>query len=97
MTRKIAAVGVHMRRNITSHGVGLNVSTNMDWFDRIIPCGLEGMDTWSFEREGVLGKSVEEVGGVFSEEIARLVRCGEVRRVEEAEVLKSVSSSAASC
>lgn len=88
--RKIAAVGVHMRRNITSHGIGLNISTNMDWFDRIVPCGLEGVDTWSFEKEGVLGKSVEEVGDVFSEEVARLVGCGEVKRAEEREVLNGV-------
>lgn len=91
-TRKIAAVGVHMRRNITSHGIGLNISTNMDWFDKIIPCGLEGVDTWSFEKEGVLGKSVEEVGGVFSEGVARLVGCGGVKRVEEVEILDGVSA-----
>lgn len=91
-TRKIAAVGVHMRRNITSHGIGLNISTNMDWFNHIIPCGLEGVDTWSFEKEGVLGKSVEEVGGVFSEGVARLVGCGGVKRVEEAEGLDGVSA-----
>lgn len=91
-TRKIAAVGVHMRRNITSHGIGLNISTNTDWFDQIIPCGLEGVDTWSFEKEGVLGKSVEEVGGVFSEGVAKLVGCGRVKRVEEAEVLDGVSA-----
>lgn len=81
-----------MRRNITSHGVGLNISTNTDWFDRIIPCGLEGMDTWSFEKEGVLGKSVKEVGGVFTEGVAKLVGCGGVKKVEEAEVLEGISS-----
>ncbi|KAH7333337.1 hypothetical protein BKA65DRAFT_507577 [Rhexocercosporidium sp. MPI-PUGE-AT-0058] len=40
--RKIAALGVHLRRNITSYGVGLNVNTDLRWFDRIVACGLVG-------------------------------------------------------
>lgn len=67
---KIAAIGVHMRRNITSHGVGLNVNTDLWWFDRIVACGLEGKRTTSFEKMKVGGKSVDEVGGVFVEELA---------------------------
>ncbi|KAF2275947.1 lipoyltransferase [Westerdykella ornata] len=66
---KIAAVGVHMRRNVTSHGVGLNVSTDLWWFERIVACGLEGKRTTSFEREGVKGVGVDEVGRVFVEEV----------------------------
>ncbi|KAF8244656.1 lipoyltransferase, partial [Wilcoxina mikolae CBS 423.85] len=51
-TRKICAVGVHMRRNVTSFGVGLNVDTDLWWFDRIVACGLEGKEATSFVREG---------------------------------------------
>ncbi|KAL3420443.1 mitochondrial lipoate-protein ligase [Phlyctema vagabunda] len=40
--RKIAALGIHLRRNITSFGVALNVNTNLEWYDRITACGLEG-------------------------------------------------------
>jgi lipoate-protein ligase B len=40
--RKIAALGVHLRRNVTSYGVGLNVQTDLRWFDRIVACGLVG-------------------------------------------------------
>ena len=68
---KIAAIGVHMRRHITSHGIGLNVHTDLSWFDRIVACGLEGKKTTSFEREGVIGKSVEEVGDVFVQEFSK--------------------------
>jgi lipoate-protein ligase B len=67
---KIAAIGVHMRRNITSHGIGLNVNTDLWWFNRIVACGLEGKRTTSFANEGVEGKTVEEVGKVFVGEIA---------------------------
>lgn len=68
---KIAALGVHMRRNITSHGIGLNVNTNLWWFDRIVACGLEGKRTTSFKREGIEGVEVVDVGRVFVEEIGK--------------------------
>lgn len=50
---KIAALGVHLRRNITSYGVGLNLSTELRWFDRIVACGLEGKKTTSMKAQGV--------------------------------------------
>ena len=75
---KIAAVGVHMRRNITSHGIGLNVNTNLWWFNRIVACGLEGKKATSFENEGVVGKSVEEVTDVFVEEFAKRLQVGDI-------------------
>ena len=49
--KKIAALGVHLRRNVASYGVGLNVYTDLRWFDRIVACGLEGLGTTSM-REG---------------------------------------------
>jgi lipoyl(octanoyl) transferase len=67
--RKIAALGVHLRRHVTSHGVGLNVSTDLRWFERIVACGLEGKSVTSMEKEmrkgGKGAPSVEEVAGVW--------------------------------
>lgn len=84
---KIAAVGVHMRRNITSHGVGLNINTDLWWFDRIVACGLEGKRTTSFTREGILDKGVDGVGRAFVREISeRLHGVEDVERLAAEEV-----------
>lgn len=48
---KIAALGVHLRRNVTSHGVGLNMTTDLRWYERIVACGLEGKGVTSVEQE----------------------------------------------
>ena len=80
--RKVCAVGVHLRRNVSSHGIGLNVSTDLGWLDRIVGCGLE--DKRATSLEAVLGTEVkggvEEVARVFVEEIAK-----ELKNVESVE------------
>jgi lipoate-protein ligase B len=53
--KKIAAIGVAVRRCITFHGLALNVNTDLAYFDRIIPCGLAWADVTSMARE--LGKA----------------------------------------
>lgn len=62
---KICALGVHLRRNVASHGIGLNVSTELGWFGRIVACGLEGKGTTSLSEQGVHEVVVEEVGDAF--------------------------------
>jgi lipoate-protein ligase B len=52
--RKIAAIGIAVRRGITFHGLALNVNTDLSYFKRIIPCGLAWADVTSMA--GELGK-----------------------------------------
>jgi lipoyl(octanoyl) transferase len=53
---KIAALGVHISRAVTSHGFALNVNTDLSYFDLIIPCGITAKPVTSMERE--LGRQV---------------------------------------
>ncbi len=49
--RKICALGVRTSRWVTMHGFALNVSTNLGYFDHIIPCGIRGKAVTSLEVE----------------------------------------------
>jgi lipoate-protein ligase B len=59
--RKIAAIGVAVRRCITYHGLALNVNTDLSYFQRIVPCGLTWADVTSMQKEIGVEQSVGEV------------------------------------
>jgi lipoyl(octanoyl) transferase len=54
---KIAALGIHISRSVTSHGFALNVNTDLSYFDLIVPCGVESKPVTSMQRE--LGREVD--------------------------------------
>jgi lipoyl(octanoyl) transferase len=64
---KLGAIGVHISRWITSHGFAYNVSTDLRFFDLIIPCGIADRKATSLEK--LLGHSVDS-----REVVARLTR-----------------------
>jgi lipoate-protein ligase B len=69
--RKIASIGVHVKQWVTWHGFALNVTTDLGHFDRIVPCGIQGVEMTSVEREGGRGKGEESL---WDQAVAAVVR-----------------------
>lgn len=69
---KIAAIGVHISRAVTTHGFALNVSTDLDFFSLIVPCGLSGRQVTSMQRELAKPVSMEEIATAASRNFGRV-------------------------
>jgi lipoyl(octanoyl) transferase len=72
--RKICALGVRSSRWVTMHGFALNVNANLDYFNNIVPCGIENKAVASMDME--LGEKInmEEVKGRLKANLASLFK-----------------------
>jgi lipoyl(octanoyl) transferase len=68
--RKLGAIGVKLAGGITTHGVALNVATDLSWFERIVPCGIDGAGVASLETLGAPGHTPEVVAPVLAGALA---------------------------
>ena len=68
--RKIASIGIHVKQWVTIHGFALNVTTDLDWFGHIVPCGIDRVRMTSVAAE--LGPTLP------ADELSRSVRAGVV-------------------
>ena len=50
---KIASIGIRVRKKISFHGISVNINPNLDFFDKIVPCGLENSKATSAKELGV--------------------------------------------
>ena len=64
--RKLASIGVGVRRWISMHGFALNVCGPLDGFAHITPCGIAGVEMTSLERETARAISVKEVADAIA-------------------------------
>jgi len=79
--RKIAAIGVHLSRWVTSHGFALNVATDLSYFQYIVPCGLTKPVT-SMAALGVRA-SLEEVAARYAVHFANIFDCALVEETPQ--------------
>ena len=66
--RKIASIGVHARDWVTWHGFALNVTTDLSYFDLMVPCGIPGVEMTSIARE--LGAAPPGVADIVANAVA---------------------------
>jgi lipoyl(octanoyl) transferase len=70
--RKIGSIGVHVSRAVTTHGFAINVNNDLQPFEWIVPCGIEGCRTTSVSREWRAARDM----GAFMDTVSR--RFGEI-------------------
>ena len=78
--RKIASIGVHARQWVTWHGFALNVTTDLSYFDVMVPCGIPDVQMTSVERElldGASGPCLAASPTLFDDVSAEVVRAAE--------------------
>ena len=94
--RKIAAIGIHVARGVTSHGFAFNVTTDLDDFRLINPCGITDKTVTSLAREvsdpatlptleALAHRAARQFGVVFDEPIEMLESLAALRAQAQAD------------
>ena len=71
--RKLASIGVKLASGMTTHGLALNVCTDLSWFERVVPCGIDGAGVTSLTALGAPDVTPEDVAPVLAGELARVL------------------------
>lgn len=71
--RKIAAIGVKVGRRVTTHGFALNVSTDLGFFEHIVPCGMPLAPVTSIVQERGDAVCVDDVSSVLERQFGRVL------------------------
>ena len=85
--RKIASIGVGIRRWTTWHGFALNVSTDLSYFDSIVPCGIEGCRMTSVCEFTNRAVSVRDFADVMRGSFAHVFNYAEIFSVGPAQIM----------
>ena len=85
---KIAAIGVRIARWVTSHGFALNVNTNLDHFQLITPCGIQGRGVTSIANEIGRAVPIEDVRAIVVAKFGEVFDRDVVPRAETIRLVK---------
>ncbi len=83
--RKIASIGVGIRRWVTYHGLALNVNPDLSYFDSIVPCGIAGCEMTSIERLGSGNITVADFSTSLIEGFRDVFGYAKIERIESDE------------
>jgi lipoyl(octanoyl) transferase len=97
---KLGAIGVHVSRWVTSHGLAYNVATDLRYFDLIVPCGIQGKRATSLERlrgqgvnlKDVMPRIVRHLGDCFDRDFRARTLKGLGSQIEAAEAPELAAS-----
>jgi lipoyl(octanoyl) transferase len=98
--RKIGSIGVHVSRGVTTHGFAINVNNDLQPFEWVVPCGIEGCRVTSLSRELGAEQDLDAfaatISGRFAEVFEREPVAVEPARLQaEADGLRALPASAA--
>jgi lipoyl(octanoyl) transferase len=71
-SRKIGSIGIHVSRGVTTHGLAINVNNDLQPFEWIVPCGIEGCRMTSLARELGATQDIGEFMNTVSERFGKL-------------------------
>lgn len=72
---KLCAVGVRASRFVTTHGLAINICTDLTWFNHIVPCGIQDKKVTSLSEETKQSLSIEKVTPVFLDCFSKVFSC----------------------
>jgi lipoate-protein ligase B len=94
---KIASIGVGFRRWVSLHGFALNVTTNLRYFDQIVPCGIAGCRMTSIAAQGLGGVTTASSAEIVERRFAAVFGYRHVLSTSAAELRALVDSAAPPC
>lgn len=89
--RKIAALGVRVASQVTMHGFSLNCDVDLDWFARIVPCGISDAGTTSLSAELGRRVCVAEAAGAVEPHLRELLSWNDFERTPDLDSSRSPS------